>query len=193
MQENIISHNGEVFYMKNTFDLDEADLLYKKLLSDIEWKQEPIKIYGKMIMQPRLTAWYGEQGKDIFYSGISMKPYPWSAALLEIKERVEKILQVKFSSALLNLYRDGNDSLGWHRDNEKELGPNPTIASVSFGASRTFFLRDYKTKSEKHSIELEHGSLLVMKKETQHHWEHSIPKRKRVLDPRVNITFRVMK
>jgi alkylated DNA repair dioxygenase AlkB len=193
MQNNVLSHNGEVFYLKNFFDLDESDLLYKKLLNEIEWKQEPIYIYGKMVMQPRLTAWYGDSGKDILYSGISMQPQPWNSTLLDIKKRIEKILQLQFTSALLNLYRDGNDSLGWHRDNEKELGINPTIASISFGSSRTFFLRNYKNKKEKYAIELEHGSVLLMKKDTQHFWEHSIPKRKKVSKPRINITFRIMR
>ena len=193
MQDNILSHDGEVFYLNDFFEFDESNFLYKKLLSEIEWKQEPIYIYGKMVMQPRLTAWYGDPGKDILYSGISMQPHPWNSVLLYIKERVEKNQQLKFSSALLNLYRDGNDSLGWHRDNEKELGNNPTIASVSFGASRTFFLRNCRNKNEKHAIELKHGSLLIMKKETQYFWEHSIPKRKKISESRVNITFRVMK
>lgn len=192
MQGNILSHDGEVFYLGNFFDFEQSNNFYKKLINEIEWKQEPVYIYGKEIMQPRLTAWYGDSGKEIHYSGISMEPRPWSRTLLVIKERIEKHLQLKFTSALLNQYRDGNDSLGWHRDNEKELGINPTIASVSFGVSRTFFIRNYKNKKEKYNIELEHGSLLIMKKETQHFWEHSIPKRKRVIEPRVNITFRHM-
>jgi len=189
---NILPEKGEVYYFEDYFILNKSDDYYQKLLKEIEWIQEPIIIFGKSIMQPRLTAWYGEEGKEILYSGIKMSPHPWNETLLEIKTQIEKILDVKFTSALLNLYRDGNDSMGWHRDNEKELGKNPTIASVSLGETRPFFIRNYQDKKNKFSINLEHGSLLVMKGETQHYWEHSIPKRKKIVKPRINITFRVM-
>lgn len=191
MNKNIIPFHGEAYYYDHFLSAIESSHYFEDLINNIDWKHEPIQIFGKMVMQPRLTSWHGD--KEVFYSGISMKPSPWTESLNEIKEKLEAKTKLKFTSALLNLYRDGNDSVGWHRDNEKELGKNPIIASISLGCSRTFFLRDYKNKKEKVSIDLENGSLLLMKGETQHFWEHSIPKRKRVTEPRINITFRIMK
>jgi alkylated DNA repair dioxygenase AlkB len=161
-------------------------------LNEIQWKQEPIKIFGKEVMQPRLTAWYGDIDKPYSYSGITMQPYAWSGSLKTIKQKIEAVAGVTFTSALLNLYRNGNDSMGWHRDNEKELGDQPVIGSVSFGATRTFQFRDYKTKKDLKSIELSHGSFLTMRGETNHYWEHSVPKTKLVLKERINITFRMI-
>lgn len=171
----------------------ECDMYINELQQAIEWKQEPITIYGRTVMQPRLTAWYGDPGKIYSYSGITMQPRAWTPALLKIKQRIETVSPVVFNSALLNLYRDQHDSMGWHRDNEKELGINPVIGSVSFGAPRTFQFRHYNDKSLRQSLELTHGSLLLMKGETQHHWEHSLPKRSREMGVRVNVTFRVIK
>jgi alkylated DNA repair dioxygenase AlkB len=188
--ENLLPHKGEVFLFDSFFSKKEADDFLQKLKSTIEWKQEPIKMFGKMIMQPRLTAWYGDADKTYTYSGITMKPNNWTKELLEIKTRIEAISNVQFTSALLNLYRDGQDSMGWHRDNEKELGENPTIGSVSFGESRIFKMREYATKENTCSIELTHGSFLLMQGETQHFWEHQIPKTTKKLNPRMNITFR---
>lgn len=189
---NILDVDGESYYYPLLFSKKESDAIFSLLISEIAWKQEPIFIFGKSVMQPRLTAWYGDEEKEYSYSGITMTPFPWTSTLLEIKERVESVAGVKFNSALLNQYRDGNDSMGWHRDNEKELGRNPVIASVSFGAKRIFHLRHSKNKKMKTSIELEHGSLLLMAGETQHHWHHSISKTKKFAGPRINITFRAI-
>lgn len=189
---NLLPTDGEVFYYTSIFSLVESDAYFSSLVSEIAWKQEPIFVFGKPIMQPRLTAWYGDQGKEYSYSGITMRPSLWTPTLLEIKQRIESISGVQFNSALLNQYRDGNDSVGWHRDNEKELGENPAIASVSFGATRTFHFRHSKNKELKTSIELEHGSLLLMTGETQHKWHHSILKTQKFVGPRINITFRVI-
>jgi alkylated DNA repair dioxygenase AlkB len=188
--ENLLPHKGKVFLFENFFTEKEAAHFLQKLKSTIQWKQEPIKMFGKMIMQPRLTAWYGDADKSYTYSGITMKPNNWTKELLEIKTRIEPISNVQFTSALLNLYRDGQDSMGWHRDNEKELGDNPTIGSVSFGESRIFKLREYATKELVKNIELLHGSYLLMQGETQHFWEHQIPKTTKTLTERINITFR---
>ncbi len=147
-------------------------------------------MFGKRVMQPRLTALYGEPEKPFRYSGITMNPIEWNEPLLKIKEKVEKVTKTTFSSALLNLYRDGNDSMGWHRDNEKELGINPLIASVSLGEARPFLVRDYREKKTKIEIELTSGSLLLMAGESQNFWEHCVPKRKRITNSRINITFR---
>ncbi len=189
---NILPFNGEVFFYPAFFTKDESDMYLQTLLSEIEWKQEPIKLFGKTVMQPRLTAWYGDGDKTYTYSGITMQPRNWSPALKTIKEKIEIVSPVKFTSALLNLYRNGLDSMGWHRDNEKELGQNPVIASVSFGGTRTFRLRNYHNKSIIKSIELTHGSLLIMQGEIQHYWEHQIPKTSAPVKERINITFRVI-
>ena len=188
--DNLLPVDGEVFFFPAFFCESESDHYYKALIQQIAWKQEPIIIFGKEVMQPRLTAWYGDEGKSYRYSGITMQPEHWTEALLDIKQRIEIIAGVSFNSALLNLYRDGKDSMGWHRDNEKELGTNPVIGSVSFGASRNFKLRHYTNKAQTVSVNLSHGSFLLMQGQTQHCWMHSIPKTAKPLGPRINITFR---
>lgn len=189
---NILPHKGEVFLYPGFFSPGESNKLYKELMETVPWKQEPIKIFGKEIMQPRLTAWYANPGIFYSYSGITMQGFDWNKPLLLIKERIEDFFRLSCNSALLNLYRDGNDSMGWHRDNEKELGRHPLIVSVSFGASRKFQLREYKTKENLISLDLEHGSVLIMKGESQPHWEHRVPKQPKLQEPRINITFRVV-
>lgn len=188
--QNIIPHDGEAYLFPAFFTPEESDRYFASLKQEIAWKQEPIKIFGNTVMQPRLTAWYSDPDKPYSYSGITMNPLPWTSALLEIKQRIETVSPKIFNSALLNQYRDEKDSVGWHRDNEKSLGINPVIGSVSFGATRTFQFRRYTNKSEKFSIELTHGSLLIMQGQTQHLWEHSIPKQSKAIGPRINITFR---
>jgi alkylated DNA repair dioxygenase AlkB len=190
--ENLLPSDGEVYFYPSFFEKKEGDDLVQSLLENIAWKQEPIKIFGKEIMQPRLTAWYGEPDKSYSYSGITMNPLTWTADLLHIKTSIEALSQVTFNSALLNLYRDGKDSMGWHRDNEKELGQNPIIGSVNFGATRTFKLRNHADKKVVKSIDLTHGSFLLMRGSTQHFWEHQIPKTSKFCEPRINITFRVV-
>ena len=192
MKQNLLPFQGEVDYYPAFFTSEESEQYFQCLINEINWKQEPIQIFGKKIMQPRLTAWYGDAAKEYSYSGITMQPHLWTNNLLEIKHKIETIEEVNFSSALMNLYRDGKDSMGWHRDNEKELGQNPVIASVSFGASRVFQLRNYQDKTLVKSIELGSGSLLIMKGETQHFWEHRIPKTSKTIGARVNLTFRVI-
>ncbi|MEO5970107.1 MAG: alpha-ketoglutarate-dependent dioxygenase AlkB [Bdellovibrionia bacterium] len=189
---NLLPKDGEVLFFPEFFASDESDHYFQILLKETEWRQEPIFLFGKKVLQPRLTAWYGESGKDIKYSGITMKPHSWTKSLLEIKKRIEIEAGVTFTSALLNQYRDERDSVGWHRDNEKELGVNPVIGSVSFGATRIFRFRHYFDKSIKKSVKLSHGSYLLMRGKTQHFWEHSIPKRARPASARINITFRVV-
>jgi alkylated DNA repair dioxygenase AlkB len=187
---NLLPDNGEVFLFSPFFSKKDSDSLLQDLLKNIPWKQEPIKIFGKPVMQPRLTAWYGDRGKVYSYSGITMQPLSWTSSLQFIKTTVEKKTGAVFNSALLNYYRDGKDSMGWHRDNEKELGTNPGIASVSLGASRIFKLRYYTDKTISRSIELSHGSLLLMKGPTQHYWEHQVAKTAKPVGARINITFR---
>ena len=184
--------NGEYFYKEDFFPKKYSDALYERLLNGIEWKQESMNMYGKELKFPRLTAWYGDSDKPYSFSGITLNPNPWSKELTYIKEQIEPESDVTFNSVLLNLYRDGNDSISWHTDAEKELGKNPVIASVNFGDTRTFQLKHIDT-NEKISIELTHGSLLVMKGELQHYWKHQVPKTKKKKSPRVNLTFRVIK
>ena len=184
--------NASIEYFPNFFNEEKSDLLFEKLKSEIPWQQDDIKVYGKIYAQPRLTALYGNEGKQYSYSSVIMQPHSWNALLTSIKEKVETVCDEKFTTVLLNLYRNGKDSNGWHADNEKELGKNPVIASVSFGVSRPFYLK-HNTLNEKLKIELEHGSLLVMKGETQHYWKHQIAKTAKEIGPRINLTFRIIK
>jgi len=184
--------NGEYLFFPNFFTKSESDLFLQILISEIEWKQESMNMYGKQVAFPRLTAWYGDNDKPYSFSGITLAPKIWTKELLEIKEKIEQLSKLKFNSVLLNRYRSGNDSISWHTDAEKELGQNPVIASVSFGATRTFQLKHKETK-EKLDIELTHGSLLIMQEELQHFWQHQIPKTKKNISERINLTFRVIK
>jgi alkylated DNA repair dioxygenase AlkB len=171
-----------------------ADALLGTLLAETPWQHADIAIYGRRVKMPRLTAWYGDPGATYVYSGLRNEPLPWTAALSELRADVEATAAHSFNSVLLNLYRDGNDSMGWHRDNEPELGPRPVIASVTLGATRRFQLREVHPavagNRKTHEIELSHGSLLVMREETQRAWEHGIPKERGVTAPRINLTFR---
>lgn len=189
---NLLSKDGEAFYFSSFFTEDESQRYFLALEKEVAWKQEPIKICGKEVMQPRLTAWYGDPDKGYTYSGITMRPMPWNNTLIQIKEKIEKFSGVIFTGALLNFYRNENDSMGWHRDNEKELGINPSIGSVSFGATRTLNFRHFFDKKLKTSVDLADGSFLLMKGETQHYWQHSISKKSHSIGPRINLTFRTI-
>ena len=184
--------NGEYLFYPTFFSKDESDLYLKTIKENIDWKQESMNMYGKQVNFPRLTAWYGDNDKPYSFSGITLEPKSWSKELIAIKEKIEPISKVVFNSVLLNLYRSGNDSISWHTDAEKELGINPVIASVNFGATRKFQLRHIHTK-EKLEMELTHGSLLIMQGELQHYWQHQVPKTSKVIDERINLTFRVIK
>lgn len=188
---NVID-NGQYWFYPSFFSRLESDLFLRKLRTDIEWKQETMNMYGKQVNFPRLTAWYGDNDKPYSFSGITLTPKIWTKELLEIKEKIEPLSKVSFNSVLLNLYRNGKDSISWHTDAEKELGINPVIASVNFGATRKFQLRHIKTK-ERLEIDLTHGSLLIMQGELQHFWQHQVPKTSQNVSDRINLTFRVMK
>ena len=187
---NLLPKNGEVYYYPDLFTQIEREKYFNDLRQDVVWNHEPIILFGKEILQPRLTAWMGDAGKSLTYSGTTMHPQPWSKTLLEIKTRVQTVAQVEFTSALLNLYRNGKDSVGWHRDNEKQLGVNPVIASVSFGETRPFHFKHAIEKDLKVKIELTSGSLLIMQGETQNYWFHTVAKTAKVIGARINITFR---
>lgn len=193
LSENLLPFDGETHYFNEFLHKIEADLFFEKLKNQIEWNQEPIKLFGKTIMQPRLTSLYGNPEKPYGYSGIVMRPFPFTDFLMEIKNRIEEKAKENFTHVLLNYYRDGKDSMGWHRDNELVLGSNPTIGSVSFGETREFQIRHYVEKKIKLKVSLSHGSLLIMSGSSQHHWEHQIPKTTKSLGPRINLTFRTIK
>lgn len=186
--------DGEVIVYRNLFDELESNKLFKELLSSIKWRQDKMKIFGKEVDLPRLTAWYGDDDKSYTYSGIPMNPESWTPILLSIKERIEQVAEVEFNSVLVNLYRNGKDSVSWHSDDEPELGTNPIIGSISFGETRRFQLRHKWNKDlDKVEITLSHGSLLLMKGSTQHFWQHQIPKTSKPLKERINLTFRIIK
>ncbi|MEO8235156.1 MAG: alpha-ketoglutarate-dependent dioxygenase AlkB [Flavobacterium sp.] len=184
--------DAEIEYYPHFFSSAKANELLLKLQNEIPWQQDNITVYGKSHAQPRLTALFGNEGKPYGYSNIVMQPHHWSPLIIFIKEEVEKICNENFTTVLLNLYRDGQDSNGWHADNEKELGRNPIITSVSFGVERVFQLKHNKLEL-KQNIVLEHGSLLIMKGTTQHFWKHQIPKTKKQIGARINLTFRTIK
>jgi alkylated DNA repair dioxygenase AlkB len=185
--------DAEISYHPNFFDTQKSNELFSKLKSEIPWQLDHITVFGKSHPQPRLTALYGNEGKPYGYSNIVMKPHPWSPLIMFIKNQIEEICQETFTTVLLNKYRNGKDSNGWHADNEKELGKNPIIASVSFGAERIFQLKHNSIENLKQNILLEHGSLLIMKGTTQHFWKHQIPKTAKPIDERINLTFRIIK
>ncbi|MEM6895079.1 MAG: alpha-ketoglutarate-dependent dioxygenase AlkB [Bacteroidota bacterium] len=185
--------DSEITYYPNFFEQDWADNCFQELLEQTPWQQDDIKVFGKVYPQPRLTALYGNNGKSYSYSNITMQPHPFSERLLEIKTAIEQQSMEKFTTCLMNLYRDGQDSNGWHADDEKELGQNPVIASVSFGYERYFNLRHKNDKTQKHKLLLENGSLLLMAGPTQHFWQHQIAKTAKKVGPRINLTFRIIR
>ena len=192
--QNRISLNlpdAEIYLWLDYFTKKQSDIYLQQFFSTIAWQQEKINLFGKQIELPRLTAWYADPGKTYTYSGIQNKPQPWTSILLEIKQAVERAAKVTFNSVLLNFYRHGRDSMGWHADDEPELGTNPVIASVSFGQTRRFHFRHRTDKKlPKKSILLNSGSLLLMQGPTQHYWQHQVPKTTQPSTPRLNLTFR---
>lgn len=185
--------NAEIEYYPNFFDADQSVTLFEKLGSEIPWQQDDITVFGKTHPQPRLTSLFGNEGKPYSYSNIVMHPHQWNLLLMFIKNEIEEICPENFTTVLLNLYRNGKDSNGWHADNERELGRNPVIASVSFGAKRSFHLQHNTLADARLKITLGNGSLLLMKGETQHFWKHQIPKTAKPIGPRINLTFRIIK
>lgn len=185
--------DATITYFPNFFDKKAADIFFEELKNTIPWQQDQIVVFGKKYEQPRLTALFGNEGKPYSYSNISMQPHPWNSILLTIKSQIEAITNTTFTTVLLNLYRDGKDSNGWHADNEKELGENPVIASLSLGAKRFFHLKHNFIKNQKQKILLEPGSLLIMEGTTQHFWKHQIAKTTQPTGPRINLTFRIIK
>lgn len=178
--------DAELKLWEHFFPRNEADEYYRVLLEDTPWQQEPITIHGQTHLTPRLTAWYGKR-RD------GSNPRPLTTTLEKIKGKVEATSGIQFTSVLLNLYRTGQDSVSWHRDHDRELGPKPVVGSVSFGETRPFEIRHkFRKDLDKIRIPLNHGSFLLMAGTMQHFWEHQIPKTAKDLKPRINLTFRIM-
>ena len=187
----IKSVNLSVKYIENFFNLDESQLYMRNLTQSVLWRREKIKMWGKEIVTKRRIAWYADDGKSYTYSGSTFSPSQWNNVLLQLKERVENYSEIKFNSVLLNEYPNGEVGMGWHSDDEKELGTDPIIASLSFGANRDFIFKHKTDKNiENVKLHLKSGSLLLMLGSTQHYWKHSLPKRLKVKEPRINLTFR---
>lgn len=188
--ERVDLPDADIVFLPDFFRSPDRDWMQADLDETTIWRQEALKMYGREIPTPRLTAWHGDAGKSYTYSKITMHPEPWTTPLSAIKAAVETEVGVAFNGVLLNLYRDGSDSMAWHSDDEPELGADPVIASVSFGSTRKFQFRHKSRPDLRHEMELTHGSLLVMRGSTQRHWQHQIPKTSRHVGPRINLTFR---
>lgn len=188
--ETLDLKDARLRYIPEFFNSEEADFYFNKFEQEIPWNQDKIKLFGKEHLQPRLSAFFSEPNINYAYSGLKLKPYNFPEKILEIKTRIEDFSGLNFNSCLANLYRNGQDSMGWHSDNEKELGRDPVIASVSFGAERIFHLKHIKDKSLKEKILLKHGSLLMMESGLQVNWKHQLPKTQKIIGPRINLTFR---
>jgi len=189
--DNLLPQDGIVKYYGALISLASADDYFNRLLTTIEWKNDEAVIYGKRIITKRKVAWYADQAFEYTYSKTTKRALPWTNELLQLKAMVEKITGEQFNSCLLNLYHDGSEGMTWHSDGEKDLKKNGAIGSLSFGAERKFSFKHKATK-ETVSLVLEHGSLLVMQGTTQTYWLHCLPPTKKVMEPRINLTFRTI-
>ena len=187
--QNLLPENGAVYYLPEFFDVISSANLLNVLLESLTWEADQLIMFGKRITTRRKVAWVGDPNCSYTYSGVTKNPQAWTTELLQIKTSLENVTQTEFNSCLLNLYLDGNDGMGWHSDDEKELDPKAPIASLSFGAKRKFAFR-HKVDKRTISLFLENGSALIMHTPTQEYWNHSLLKTKTVIDPRINLTFR---
>jgi alkylated DNA repair dioxygenase AlkB len=187
--KNLLAHDGELFLVKGFYNSDIAQQLFDSLLQSLAWQEEQLFIYGRWVKVPRLMCWYADEGISYKYSGVNHQPLPWFKRLLLIKQNIESRYRCQFNSVLANLYRNGSDSVGCHADDEKELGKNPLIASLSLGEERLLKFRHSKSK-EVVDVVLSNGDLLLMAGEIQHHWQHELPKTKKKKTERINLTFR---
>lgn len=181
---------ADLRYDAQAYPPAQADALFTALLAEIPWQPHRLRLFGRDVDAPRLSCWIGDAQAVYTYSGTRFEPRPWTPTVAALRDDLRRRLGVHFNSVLANLYRDGRDSMGWHSDDEPELGCEPLIASLSFGAVRTFRLRSRATREAALSIELAHGSALVMAAGTQRHYQHALPRRARVAAPRINLTFR---
>jgi alkylated DNA repair dioxygenase AlkB len=179
-------------YRPGIFNAAESERLLHKLIAETPWKQTSIKIYDKEVLSPRLTAWFGDVDPGSYLTEKIANANAWTSDLLMIKAKIEPLAGIQFNSVLLNYYRDGNDSVAWHSDKEATPGRKTIVASVSFGQVRSFDIRNKAHHAQKYSIRLESGSYLLMKAGLQEHWEHRIAKSTKAMQPRVNLTFRLI-
>ena len=189
MVKNLVSQDGELYYLAGFLAASVALHYLERLSAELDWQQEVATIVGRRVPIPRLVCWYGDEGSVYQYSGLTHYPQAWTETLLGLRQSVESASGHRFNSVLGNLYRDGQDSMGWHADQEKVLGSNPFIASLSLGAERLFKIRHNKT-GETVAINLANGSLLLMGGSLQHHWRHCVPKTQQAKSARINLTFR---
>jgi alkylated DNA repair dioxygenase AlkB len=188
---NLLPQDGTVNYHGKCYTASEADEYFQTLLQTIEWRNDEAMMFGKRIVTKRKVAWYGNEAYAYTYSGVTKQALPWTEALKAIKEKTEAATGETYNSCLLNLYHDGSEGMAWHSDGEKKLKQHGAIASLSFGAQRKFAFK-HKVSKETIALQLEHGSLLVMKGSTQTHWLHRLPPTKKVMTPRINLTFRTI-
>lgn len=192
---NLLPYGGTVNDFGILFARTDADRCFAELAAGIPWRHDEAVIYGRRIVTARQVAWFGDSGFSYTYSGVSRTALPWNGILLEIKAAVEAriaaVCPIVFNSCLLNLYSDGSEGMAWHSDDEKELGSNAVIASLSFGAVRKFAFK-HKTTGEKREMLLQHGQLIVMRGQTQANWRHAVMKSTKIREPRINLTFRTM-
>lgn len=190
-EKNLLPQDGTVNYYGKVFTPEESDFYLKYLLNEIPWKSDEAVIFGKLIETKRKVAWFGDESFEYTYSGRTKRAGKWTPELLRLKEKAEELTGERYNSCLLNLYHDGSEGMAYHSDGEKDLKKNGAIASLTFGAERKFSFK-HKTTKEKVDLYLEHGSLLVMKGETQTYWQHRLPPTKKVFHARVNLTFRTI-
>jgi len=190
MKNEIVAHNDlKIRIEEDFFNSADSNKLLKKFISELPWESMIIKMFGKDTKIPRLQCWIGDKGCEYRYSGKQLNRQIWSQDLIMIRKKIYKELKIDFNSVLANYYRDGKDSMGWHSDDEKELGPDPTIASISFGSERDLVFRNKITK-ETIAIPQTNGCLILIDGKTQKNWQHSIKKTQKVIGPRINLTFR---
>jgi alkylated DNA repair dioxygenase AlkB len=190
MKNEIVAHNDlKIRILEDFFNSVDSNKLLKKFISKLPWESMMIKIFGRDTKIPRLQCWIGDEGCEYSYSGKQLSRQIWNQDLIMIRKKIYEELKIDFNSVLANYYRDGKDSMGWHSDDEKELGPDPTIASISFGSERDLVFRNKITK-ETIAIPQTNGCLILIDGETQKNWQHSIKKTQKVIGPRINLTFR---
>lgn len=188
---NELPYDGEVYYHNTVMSYEQSKSYYDILQNTVAWRNDEAVLFGKRIITKRKVAWYGNKSYTYTYSNTTKQALPWTKELLELKQLAEDISKIPFNSCLLNLYHDGSEGMSWHSDDEKSLGTNTIIASLSLGAERRFSLK-HKVTKQRVSLMLEKGSVLIMKGATQTHWLHMIPKSKKIVTPRINLTFRTI-
>lgn len=182
--------DGVIEYFEQWLPEPQADVCLAALRDEIDWQSRSIQLFGKRVLQPRLVCFQGDPGVTYRYSGDTHAAGGWHPLVAELRDQLEAAGEYRFNSVLLNLYRDGRDCMGWHADDERELGANPVIASISLGCVRRFVLRSKSDRARRFELQPAHGSLIVMRGALQHHWQHQVPRTRRVDAPRINLTFR---